>query len=469
MAVSVAQSAASVNPKLDLFRVPPTDISTTSYRMVRIHTFTTGINPIEFHVDAQSDFIDFDRSYFEIDLQLKNENGGNLTASAINTAELIAPVNNLAHSLFKQINMRLNGTLISDQSDMYHYKAYLQTLMNFDRQDGETILVPQGWYNTIDVKEAYTATNIRGPDPADGANAHATYTALTPQHKQALQEQRNELDKWTGNQKHVLRMKPFLDVFHMGKVMVPGVQFSIQFYLNEPKLFLDAVARQGRITQDDIKMRFYLCTLRLNDDVFRGLMQRMNVSRSIATYPTLRTEIRSYTFAQNIARKEIDNPFQSRIPNRIIIGLVDSRAFNGNYAYDPFAFQKSGITSVRQFIRGEEYPYETLELNSANNYKDLTGYYRFLQATGCLDRGEGNMVKATDWGQSKNCTLFAIDNVASGCVDCANLTPRQTGELQIELIGEPQPENMVVLVYAEFENLIEIDSNQAVLYDITRR
>ena len=79
------------------------------------------------------------------------------------------------------------------------------------------------------------------------------------------------------------------------------------------------------------------------------------------------------------------------------------------------------------------------------------------------------MVRATDWGHAKNCTLFAIDNVASGCVDCANLTPRQTGELQIELIGEPQPENMVVIVYAEFENLIEIDSNQAVLYDITRR
>ena len=35
--------------------------------------------------------------------------------------------NNLAHTLFKQINVRLNGTLISPQTDTYHLKAYIET------------------------------------------------------------------------------------------------------------------------------------------------------------------------------------------------------------------------------------------------------------------------------------------------------------------------------------------------------
>ena len=50
--------------------------------------------------------------------------------------------NNLAHTLFKQINVRLNGTLISPQTDTYHYKAYIEALLNHDRDDGESILTP---------------------------------------------------------------------------------------------------------------------------------------------------------------------------------------------------------------------------------------------------------------------------------------------------------------------------------------
>ena len=42
-------------------------------------------------------------------------------------------LNNLAHSFFKQISVRVNGTLISPQTDTYHYKAYLETLIQRHR------------------------------------------------------------------------------------------------------------------------------------------------------------------------------------------------------------------------------------------------------------------------------------------------------------------------------------------------
>ena len=53
-----AGSVGTTNPMLDLFRVPPTDLSISSYRMVPIQTFTTGINPVEFQVDPQEDYVD---------------------------------------------------------------------------------------------------------------------------------------------------------------------------------------------------------------------------------------------------------------------------------------------------------------------------------------------------------------------------------------------------------------------------
>ena len=40
--------------QLSLFNVPPTDLSMSSYRIVPIQTYTTGINPVEFSRGPQS-------------------------------------------------------------------------------------------------------------------------------------------------------------------------------------------------------------------------------------------------------------------------------------------------------------------------------------------------------------------------------------------------------------------------------
>ena len=61
-------SLGTMNPTLDLFSVPLTDLSISRYRMVPIQTLTTGINPVEFQVDPQEDYVDLSRSYFELEL-----------------------------------------------------------------------------------------------------------------------------------------------------------------------------------------------------------------------------------------------------------------------------------------------------------------------------------------------------------------------------------------------------------------
>ena len=83
---------------------------------------------MEFIIPALDDYVDLGCSYFTMELRLKKSSNANLVA-----AENLWPVNNLAHSIIKQIDLQLNGTLISPQSDTYHYKAYLEELLNYDR------------------------------------------------------------------------------------------------------------------------------------------------------------------------------------------------------------------------------------------------------------------------------------------------------------------------------------------------
>ena len=210
-----ARSEGTINPALRVFKVPPTDISINAYRMVTIQPTTTGINPMAFIIPALDDYVDLGCSYFTMELRLKKSTNDNLVAD-----EKLWPVNNLAHSIIKQIDLQLNGTLISPQSDTYHYKAYLENLLNYDQEDGKTVLRPAGWFNQVDFPPQWTATNT--DTQANAGPGHAHWVALTANHKGALAASVAEAAQYAGRVTHSLVFTPHLELFHTGKVLVPG-------------------------------------------------------------------------------------------------------------------------------------------------------------------------------------------------------------------------------------------------------
>ena len=126
------------------------------------------------------------------------------------------------------------------------------------------------------------------------------------------------------------------------------------------------------------------------------------------------------------------------------------------------------MTSIKQLVRGEEYPYRILELDHQNESKDLRGYHQFLQATECLTKRKGNMVRGEDWRRNKGCTLFVFNNAPSEPLSSSVLNSPETGVVKIVIqFGANPSVNLTVLVYGEFGNLLEIDGNRTVSYDVT--
>ena len=76
----------------------------------------------------------------ELNLGFKTTGNVNLTSRNDTVNRMITPANNLVQTLFKQVNFRANATLLKEQVVMYHLKAYIQTVLNYDRDDGDTIL-----------------------------------------------------------------------------------------------------------------------------------------------------------------------------------------------------------------------------------------------------------------------------------------------------------------------------------------
>ncbi|XP_027047185.1 uncharacterized protein LOC113674887 [Pocillopora damicornis] len=274
---------------LDLFTVPPTNITYNGYRIVEINPTSESITPIEFVIPGSREYIDFSRGYFRMDLILKKTDGGNLAAAS---QRWLAP--NAFHAIIKQPSIYVNGTLTTEQTDTYAYKAYLETILNYGTEDEETILRPQG-------------------------------------------------------------------------MLIPGVDLKMSFTLNDPKFFMNGLAAVAT------KVRLQAARLQKNLDVY---------------YPTVRSEIRTYTLQNNHTNFEATDVFNGRVPDRVVVGLVYQDAFSGNYAYNPFNFPKFDVSSIKQIVEGEEYPYQPLQLIADNGQYDMSGYHRLISAKCSAYRGK---------------------------------------------------------------------------------
>ena len=114
---------------------------------------------------------------------------------------------------------------------------------------------------------------------------------------------------------------------------------------------------------NDIFVTLRMKKVTLNASVYTRLQkERSLIKTKKVQYPVVRSKIRTYSFDGHSTRWEQDNVFVNRVPGKGIIGLMNSANYNGSLQHYTLAYQKFGVTRVRQTIDGEEYPYRSLEL-----------------------------------------------------------------------------------------------------------
>ena len=403
---------------LNLFDVPEVDYRYEASRDVVFQPALTGIQPITFSIPASDDYYDLNEPRFQVKVRLTDPATGyqglkaNLAISDSKNIRNTYCVNNFALSIFRDMTLSMNGVLMTEQSNTYHYRAYLETLLNYSRDEGATKLAPQGWVNQLNVIAAMGAT---------GANSDTPTTA----NWSGIAELRALTSRLLGQNWHTFIIRPHFPPLKTGKCLVPGVQLDFELFLNPNTVFLMGTPNKGTLTakkfpaihNEDIKVTLLMRKVTLNATVYVRLQKERQLGKKIVRYPVVRSEIRTFSFDGRTTQWEQDNVFVGRFPDRAMVCLLHSNAFNGDMGRNPYAFQQFGVTQVRQSLNGEEYPYRTLQLTGDQAYEDMLGYDRFPQAMGACNENKIPTLLPSDWGQRKNCTLFLFNNVPSGKAD----------------------------------------------------
>lgn len=130
--------------ELDIFSLPPTQTSIESSIWIEYKPVTslTDDAPIEFVIPGHGDeYLDLARTMLHLKIKIVDGKGQKISEDA-----LVAPVNNILHSMFTQVDVALNQKSVSPPNNGYNYRAYIETLLNYGITAQKSHLTCGLWY-----------------------------------------------------------------------------------------------------------------------------------------------------------------------------------------------------------------------------------------------------------------------------------------------------------------------------------
>ena len=118
---------------------------------------------------------------------------------------------------------------------------------------------------------------------------------------------------------------------------------------------------------------------------------------------------------------------------------------------------------------GEELPFKQLNLSYKSNKKNFTQAYNTLfSGTGKMNYNTGLDISREDYPEGY--TLYAFDLTPDMCGASPYFNTIQRGSLTVDITfadGSLPTTAVAMVCYGDFENVIQIDSERNVMYDMS--
>lgn len=435
MALVDRSSCICTKSELDLFTVPPTQTSVeegiTAEFLPAAALSDDGAIDIIIPASGE-DYLDLASTVLFVQAKVVQANG-----DAIANDAPVGPVNLTLHSLFSQVDVKLNDKLVSSSANTYPYRAHLETLLNYGRTAKETQLAASLWYK--DTSGQMDSRNAA----ADGPNAGLA--------KRAAHVRGDRIVELLG--------RIHSDMFVQEKLLLNGVNVHVRLVRSSNRFVLMA-ADDGGFKMKIVKIALRARKVRLAPEVF--LAHATTLEKANAKYPIDRVEVKALTVGQGFHNTN-EQIFQGQVPTRVIVGLVDTDAFNGRYSKNPFNYKHYSITKVSLQVDGREQMKPLVcDFDNGNAVEAFGNLY---SVAGKAFKNEDLDVTREDFNAGY--TLFCFDltpDLAAEAGDHFNLVKTGTVRLAIEF-GAALQTTVNAIIYGEFQNVIEIDRNMNVHID----
>lgn len=427
-------SQDSVAHELDLFSVPLTKTSVLEGELHEVGPIRSpsGNAPIEFEIDGNTDhYVDLSNTMIHIQCKVKMQNGDSL--SDTDSEIKITPVNNLLHTLFRSLTIQINGKEVEHEAN-YAHKSFLISSLNYGKDAKTTHLTSSHWIND-EMGEAHTASL-----------SAAQKTKMTTRAKRLVGSK-------------TLDMIGHLNspLFNQPRYLIPGLNINIKLQRNTPEFVLQMTEAENKHYIIDIsKIEMLVRKVQVHPSIVTSHNSLMSQGKKVQ-YPIKQTETQFFTISpgrQNEKIHILQNKQEAKI---IIIGLLDHSAKNGSYLHSPFKFENFKVSSINITVNGHNILNNPLQLHFDEDIY-VRAYHNLHSVCDKTHMNEGNAISLEEFKESL--CLFAFDNTPDQCHgEGVHLVRHSTTTLDLTF-REALANTVSVLVYLEFDDLIEIDKTR---------
>jgi len=428
-----SKSTPTSKSEIDFFSVPSTQIAVekSSWFVVNPQNTVTNAGPYEFHLPAEPHFLDLSKNYIHLKLRIKNANNTNIGA-----ADVVGPINLLGKTFFKQVKLFLGSKLVYDSGDLYAYRAFLETELNYSQDQKSAFLTATGYY--LD----------KPPDHIDDNQNTGWQARCLPYANSGVVE---------------LMAPLHLDLAHQEKYLINGMDLRLELHRHDAPFALtsyDAGADFMIVVED---IRWMVRKVDLAKPIMMAI--ESTLMRNVVRYPIRRVQVKAIELSAGRRDTPINTVFSGQLPRRLIIGVVSSPAYRGNYRLGPFNFQHFNASSIQVCAGGENYPPIPINMHYANDIY-VEPFVHFHEALGCAGSDKTPWISYDEYKQGHCLYSFDLtpDNADTGHWE---LLKEGTTSIHIHFRADIPAGGAKLIVLAEFDNLMTIDRFRNVHYDFT--
>ena len=421
-----------------MFHLPPTQIAIENgwFQEVHLRNTLTSNGPYEFEISPDNAFTDMSRNYLFMVLSVTKKDGSSIDAASspaagqsINYTHSI--INLLGKTFFKQVKLWVGGKLIYDSGDTYHYRAYLETLLNFSTSAKDTNLQAAGYYR--DVAGSFDSKNGYGFKARslliDGSKK---FELLAPLHG---------------------------ELFNQERLLLSNLPMRLELHRNPDELIVLAP------TGDDFKvqvhdMSFFVRRVEPLKSLVLGL--ETFLTKESAKYPVRRVLVRVLPI--EMGRKDLQPTLISngQLPRRVIFGLVDQEAYHGLTKKNPFAFNHNYLKEYKVIAGALTFPRDNVTMDYENT-RYTKAYMQMFEALNITGGDRSNGIDYYAFGHGF--CIYGVDLSPDG-FDGGHWQLLKTGSAYLKLeFAKETTTALKVIVFIEYDNLIEVSRHRMISHD----
>ena len=392
-------------------------------------------NSIRFRiVGNEREYIDLRSSYVVMNVKLVKED-----KTAFAATEVFYPINNFFHSIFNKVNISFNNILVATDHTNYATRAYLQTLLNFDRNTQDSLLSASLWKKDTPGKFESIAESS-----ATAGNVGAKW--------------RKKMCQISDNEGSIqLAGRLFVDLFSQDRFFPNNVDIDIELIQNKANYPFYGNIKMNFIIK---QISFFARKVTVNKEVLNRIERKF--SSTPATFPFVRSVVKTIPIVQNSTNIHQDNLFLGSIPTRIFIAFAETTAHDKTQiGKNPFNYQHFNINYIAIYKNDTMIPSKAYTPDF-ENFQFGRSFYSIFQATNSYFNENTVDINTTEY--IKGSCIWGFDMTPDRCSNNDFFHKIENGNIRLEVrFKTPVESNLTCIIYADYSNILQITSKREIV------